>query len=68
MADEIDWIPEKRVKELKFFREEIFTQFKEVFDLLNNDKELEAFLALLKDEQREELYNHPILNHYDLLP
>ena len=67
-TENIDWIPEKRLKELKFFREEIFTHLKDTLDLLNNNDELEAFLMLLKDEDREELYNHPILEYFDLLP
>lgn len=65
---EIDWLPEKRVKELKFFREEIFTNMKETFDLLDNTEELEAFLSLLPAEKKEMLYDHPILKYYDLLP
>lgn len=73
--DEIDWIPKKRVKELNLFKGEIFTHMKEIFDLLHNTDELEAFLSLLSDKEREELYDHPILydsitnrKGFDLLP
>lgn len=68
MAEKIDWILEKRLKELKFFKEEILTHMKETLDLLNNTDELEAFLMLIKEEERDELYDHPILKFFDLLP
>ena len=40
----------------------------EVFDLLNNGDKLEDFLMSLTEEEREKLYNHPLLYWYDLLP
>ena len=71
----VDWIPEARLKELRFFREEILTNMTETFDLLNNTDELEAFLTILTEEQRSKLYAHPVLfdnetnpDGYDLLP
>jgi hypothetical protein len=39
-----------------------------VFDLLNDIDKLGDFLAKLSDEQRDKLYNHPLLSQYDLLP
>lgn len=69
MAEQkIDWLSEEDLKELKMWKEEIFTQMKETFDLLMNTDKLEAFLVLLPEEKRDELYNHPILNTWDLLP
>ena len=67
-GNEIDWIPEKELKEMKFFREEKLTNLTESLDLLHNTGKLEAFLAILTEEQRDKLYEHPLLNEYDLLP
>ncbi len=64
----IDWIPEKDLKEMKFFKEDILTNMLETFDLLHNLDKLEAFTALLSEEESDKLYNHPILKEYDLLP
>ena len=38
------------------------------FDLLMNDGKLDALLENISEKEREFLYNHPILKHYDLLP
>ena len=67
-GNEIDWIPEKELKEMKFFREEKLTNLTESLDLLHDTNKLEAFLAILTEEQRDKLYDHPILKEYDLLP
>jgi len=40
----------------------------EVFDLLNDVKELEEFLATISSWEREMLYKHPLLKEFDLLP
>lgn len=69
--NEIDWLPEDEVKKLKFWKEEIFKNMKETFDLLNDTDKLEAFLVLLSEKQRDELYSHPLVfgkDSYDLLP
>jgi len=67
-GNEIDWIPEKELKEMKFFREEKLTNLIESLNLLHDTNKLEAFLAILTEEQRDKLYDHPILKVYDLLP
>ncbi len=67
-TDKIDWIPEKRVEELKLNQNKIFEKMLYTFNLLNNMDELEAFLILLPEDKRRKLYDHPILNNYDLLP
>ncbi len=66
MCDKIT--TEKRLKELKFFRDEIFTNMMETLDLLDNLPELEAFLMLLPEDKRDKLYNHKLLEEYDILP
>jgi hypothetical protein len=67
-GNEIDWIDSKELKEMKQFREEKFTNLIESLDLLHDTSKLEAFTAILTEEQRDKLYSHPILNDYDLLP
>lgn len=67
-GNEIDWVTEKEFKEMKFFREEKLTNLTESLDLLHDTGKLEAFLSILKEEQRDKLYDHPILKEYDLLP
>ena len=64
----IDWIDQKTLTEMKFFRAEKLTNLTESLDLLHDTNNLEAFLAILTEEQRNKLYDHPILNEYDLLP
>ena len=64
----IDWIDLKTLKEMKFFRIEKLTNLTESLDLLHVTGKLEAFLAILTEEQRDKLYDHPILKEYDLLP
>ena len=68
MATKIDWIPEKDLKEMKLFKEEILTHMLETFDLLKDMDKLEVFTALLSEEESEKLYSHPLLKEYDLLP
>jgi len=65
---EIDWVDAKTLKELKQFREEKLTNLIESFGLLNDLNKLEAFTAILTEEQRDKLYSHPILKEFDLLP
>ncbi|MCP6718918.1 MAG: hypothetical protein KJI71_01620 [Patescibacteria group bacterium] len=67
-GNEIDWITEKELKEMKFFREEKLTNLTESLELLHNTGKLEAFIAILTEEQRNKLYDHSILKDYDLLP
>ena len=67
-GNEIDWITEKELKEMKQFREEILTNLTESLDLLHDTNKLEAFISILTEEQRDKLYDHPILKDYDLLP
>lgn len=38
------------------------------FDLLEDMELLEDFLAKLTQKERDELYSHPLLDAYDLLP
>lgn len=64
----IDWIDQKTLTEMKFFRTEKLTNLTESIDLLHDTNKLEAFLAILTEEQRDKLYDHPILKNYDLLP
>lgn len=45
-----------------------FETLKNAFDLLNNTAELEEVLHLLPEDKRDELYNHPALSWWDLLP
>ncbi|HUW89130.1 MAG TPA: hypothetical protein VMV43_01275 [Candidatus Nanopelagicaceae bacterium] len=67
-GNEIDWVDAKTLKEMKQFREEKLTNLIESLDLLNDTNNLEAFIAILTEEQRDNLYSHPILNEFDLLP
>jgi len=62
---EIDEITEKDVNN---FKEEIFVNMMETFNLLNDTDKLESFLSKLTQEQRDKLYYHPLLDYYDLLP
>lgn len=55
-------------KELKFFKEEIYKNMLSTFDLLNDLDELETFLSYLTEEEKNKLYSHKLLDHYDLLP
>lgn len=64
----IDWMDSKVLKEMKTFREEKLTNLTESLDLLHNTDHLEAFLSILTEEQKDKLYDHPILKNYDLLP
>ena len=64
----IDWIDLKTLKEMKFFRQEKLTNLTESLDLLHDTNKLEAFLSILTEEQKDKLYDHPILKEYDLLP
>lgn len=45
-----------------------FETVKAVFDLLNNRKKTEEFVSKISDNERWVLYNHQLLEHYDLLP
>ena len=67
-GNDIDWIDSKKLKEMKQFKEEKFTNLIESFDLLHDQDTLEAFTAILNEEQSDKLYSHPILKNYDLLP
>ena len=39
-----------------------------VFDLLNTVDLLEETLAHMTEEERDELYSHPLVKEFDLLP
>lgn len=67
-GNEIDWVDSETLKEMKQFREEKLTNLIESLDLLNDTGKLEAFTAILTEEQRNELYSHQILKEFDLLP
>ena len=67
-GNDIDWIEPKALKEMKQFREEMFTNLIESLDLLHDQDKLEAFTAILNEEQSDKLYSHEILKNYDLLP
>ena len=67
-GNDIDWIDAKKLKEMKQFREEKFTNLIESLDLLHDQDTLEAFTAILNEEQSDKLYSHEILKNYDLLP
>ena len=67
-GNEIDWVDPKTLKEMKQFREEKLTNLIESLDLLHDTGNLEAFIAILTEEQRDQLYSHPILKEFDLLP
>lgn len=60
--------PEITEKDLKNFKEEIYINMLESFDLLNDLDKLETFLSYLTEEKRNKLYSHKLLDHYDLLP
>ena len=45
-----------------------FDDIKKALDLLYNVEELEDSLENLSDEELNELYSHPLLKNYDLLP
>ncbi len=64
----IDWVDQKTLTEMKFFRSEKLTNLTESLDLLHDNNKLEAFLSILTEEQRNKLYDHPILKEFDLLP
>ena len=53
---------------LEKFREEILINMLETFNLLADVEKLEFFLKRLTEKQRSQLYSHPILKDYDLLP
>ena len=64
-------MPENTEKDIRKFKDEIFVNMKESFDLLHNTKKLELFLSLLTEEQKDKLYTHPLVDlkdGYDLLP
>ena len=67
-GNEIDWVTEDELKEMKQFREEKLTNLIESLDLLNDTNKLEAFTAILTEDQLDQLYSHPILKEFDLLP
>ena len=60
--------PELTKKDLKFFKEEILINMLETFDLLHDTEKLEDFTMLLSEEERDRLYDHPLLKEFDLLP
>lgn len=64
----IDWVDAKTLKEMKQFRKEKLTNLIESLDLLHDTNKLEAFTAILTEEQIDKLYSHPILKEFDLLP
>jgi len=45
-----------------------FDEMLRIFDLLEDVEALEKWLESLPEEQRDRLYNHPLLEWYDLLP
>ena len=53
---------------LEKFREEILINMLETFNLLADVDKLEFFLERLTEKQRNQLYSHPILKDYGLLP
>jgi hypothetical protein len=67
-GNDIDWIDAKKLKEMKQFREEKLTNLIESLDLLHDQDTLEAFTAILTEEQCDKLYSHEILKEFDLLP
>ena len=67
-GEEIDWVDINTLKEMKKFREEKLTNLIESLDILHNTDNLEAFIAILTEEQRDKLYSHPILEEFDILP
>lgn len=60
--------PELSKKDLKFFKTEILDNMIETFDLLHDTDKLEDFTMLLSEEERDRLYDHPLLKEFDLLP
>ena len=67
-GNEIDWVDSETLKEMKQFREEKLTNLMESLNLLHDNNKLEAFIAILTEEQRDKLYSHPYLLEFDLLP
>jgi len=67
-GNEIDWVDSETLKEMKQFKEEKLTNLIESLDLLHDNNKLEAFIAILTEEQRDKIYSHPILKEFDLLP
>jgi len=61
-------IEEITEKDIKNFKEEILTNMLEAFNLLADVDKLETFIMELTEKQRDQLYSHPILKEYDLLP
>ena len=61
-------IEEITEKDIKNFKEEILTNMLETFNLLADVDKLETFLMELTEKQKDQLYSHPILKEYDLLP
>ena len=55
-------------EDLKFWKEEILGNILNTFDLLHDINKLESFLEILSEKERDELYSHPLLTEYDLLP
>lgn len=55
-------------EDLKFWKEEILGNLLNSMDLLQDTDKLEDFISFLNEEQRDELYSHPLLKEYDLLP
>lgn len=45
-----------------------FKDLLKAFDLLYDLELLEGFLAKLPQKERDELYSHPLLKEFDLLP
>ncbi len=45
-----------------------FNLLANAFDLLANLPKLETLLMNISQEERNFLYSHPLLKHYDLLP
>jgi len=67
-GNEIDWVDSETLKEMKQFREEKLTNLVESLDILNDTDKIEAFIAILTEEQRDKLYSHELLKEFDLLP
>jgi len=46
----------------------ILKEMLNTFEILQNNEQLDKFLENLSEKQREDLYKHPILDDFDLLP
>ena len=62
------YIEELTYQTIEKFKEEILINMLEMFNLLTDIDRLEFSFKRITEKQRDQLYSHPILDDFDLLP